>query len=519
MKHFISLATLIITAAAPVVFAASSFDTSHLPYTDVRTSHVAAVAISLLTKEGVIQGNPDGTFKPSALLNRAEFIKIVMGLTPGDSGPPSQPCFPDVPVDAWFADSVCRAKQEGIVQGNAREGVPPEQWLFEPARPVQYEEAVKILIGAYNLPVTPQEGEEWYVPYLRTADAQQLTLATIAAGDTLKRADMARLTARFLTHSEDSLDAFLASEAGVSTPDDVIENTETDGETEVQRVTTTMPPYERRPQFIELGIESPILASVIGGGAIEIVPEDKLVSIASINVYNGQGDFLGQAFREQASGHYFLHANKILSVPWSNTSIINIRGVSSAGGSISKYGEKVQIYRIYLWQGNSVVYDEGPFPAFQTAHVIPTSISNVGPETQELAPEHRAFLASFRFQGTGDLRLKNIMFSVEGENAPMPSDIWLSADGMEEAFQCQPEIARIACFDIPELMGTLKNGQRTLTLRGSIPFVSGNATMQLGIKEPGAPGTTGAIRWTDGVTDYDWVPFVAPVVKGTLFSK
>jgi hypothetical protein len=63
-------------------------------------------------------GNSTGNFGPDDLINRAEFTKILMEMD--YVGDPSQitgsDCFPDV-KDEWFAKYVCKAKTEEIIDG------------------------------------------------------------------------------------------------------------------------------------------------------------------------------------------------------------------------------------------------------------------------------------------------------------------------------------------------------------------------------------------------------------------
>ena len=130
----------------PLCASARNYAPVNLPYSDAPSDLSTAIAVSVLTDEGIVEGNPDGTFRPDALLNRAEFLKIAMGVLPEeDDDEYSLSCFPDVFSTAWYAQYVCRAKALGIVEGNQILGVPPHEWLFAPERNVQYVEALKIL--------------------------------------------------------------------------------------------------------------------------------------------------------------------------------------------------------------------------------------------------------------------------------------------------------------------------------------------------------------------------------------
>jgi len=74
-------------------------------------------AIQYLSDKNIIGGYPDGTFRPQNTVNRAELVKILVG---GKGATPTleqyHTCFPDVKKE-WFAPFVCYAKEHGWVSG------------------------------------------------------------------------------------------------------------------------------------------------------------------------------------------------------------------------------------------------------------------------------------------------------------------------------------------------------------------------------------------------------------------
>ncbi len=82
-------------------------------------------AISGLQERGIIGGYPDGTFRPDAPINRAELLKIVFKghtLTAAN-----RRCFSDINPDAWYAPYVCTAERRGIIDGYPDGTYKPEQ--------------------------------------------------------------------------------------------------------------------------------------------------------------------------------------------------------------------------------------------------------------------------------------------------------------------------------------------------------------------------------------------------------
>jgi len=111
-----------------VCFAASSFkDVGDYKYRE---------AIEVLFEKSIVKGYGDGSFKPEKLINRAEFLKIVLEAS-GEKSLEGENCFQDV-KNKWFAKYVCFAKKKGIVEGY-------EDGLFKPDRSINYVEALKII--------------------------------------------------------------------------------------------------------------------------------------------------------------------------------------------------------------------------------------------------------------------------------------------------------------------------------------------------------------------------------------
>ncbi|OIO54688.1 hypothetical protein AUJ46_02595 [Candidatus Peregrinibacteria bacterium CG1_02_54_53] len=110
-----------------ILFASAPSSSFALAFTDVRSGVTPyARAIEALKADGVIQGYDDGSFKPSLTINRAEFLKIILESRGGEFSGAN--CFPDV-YDAWFAPYVCTAKEEGIVEGYPDGTFRPEQTI------------------------------------------------------------------------------------------------------------------------------------------------------------------------------------------------------------------------------------------------------------------------------------------------------------------------------------------------------------------------------------------------------
>ncbi|MFA5799995.1 MAG: beta-propeller domain-containing protein [Candidatus Peribacteraceae bacterium] len=154
-------------------------------FSDIQVTTPYRTAIETLKEKGIISGYGDGTFRPGAQVNRAEFLKIVLegrGVfgTISISG-----CFPDVEKQ-WFARYVCQAESEGIVSGYP-------DGTFKPDKPISFVEAAKILSLAYKQQVR-NEGGEWYVPYVEALESGKAIPPSINALERkVQRGEMAEM--------------------------------------------------------------------------------------------------------------------------------------------------------------------------------------------------------------------------------------------------------------------------------------------------------------------------------------
>lgn len=217
------VATLSLVAfAAPALATASCYGHGSEDgwFPDVGGCFSSYPAIKYVREEGIVQGYPDGTFKPDAPINRAEFVKILAKASPG--WPPGDHCgaspkskyFSDVtyPANDWFSDYVCYATEEGWIDGY------PDN-TFRPGNLINYAEAAKIAANAYGLPFgTADEWDDrWYAPYTRALlDRHAVPPTTASYGSALTRGEMAEMIYRLET-GKTSMDWFasLGSESYV----------------------------------------------------------------------------------------------------------------------------------------------------------------------------------------------------------------------------------------------------------------------------------------------------------------
>ena len=141
---FLIVGTLMSLSASPV-WSGPGGSTLGTPTDVVGTAY--ADAATTLADLHIMNGYPDGTFRPSASLTRAEAITAVIralgldktarAISPGSD-------FADVPTDHWAAGYVTFGVQKGLVKG-----VSPG--VFAPGDSVTYAQAVALLLRMLDL--------------------------------------------------------------------------------------------------------------------------------------------------------------------------------------------------------------------------------------------------------------------------------------------------------------------------------------------------------------------------------
>ncbi len=87
-------------------------------YSDMKDAAWAADAVLYLSKNNIVSGYSDNTFKPNANITRAEFTKLVVKAFVGDISFDFAGNFKDISQSDWYADVVNTAYKEGIVSGD-----------------------------------------------------------------------------------------------------------------------------------------------------------------------------------------------------------------------------------------------------------------------------------------------------------------------------------------------------------------------------------------------------------------
>ncbi|MBT6143110.1 hypothetical protein HOH51_01210 [bacterium] len=253
-SKFISFALLLTLSLASTVsvFAQVSAAAQENPFLDISSSYVYYDSIKLLKDRGVINGYPDGTFKPNKGLSRSELTKIVVISSNIPTAELTQ-CFPDIDLTQWYAPYVCSAKAAGLVKGYV-------DGTFKPSREISRAESIKIVAEAENFDVSQDFTEtfidikeaDWFYRYANTAKSLGVLpfSSFLTAGVATTRAEFSEIYARSITLREATAAAAGQSPAATeSTPTDTSANTDQPAANTTDTIGTTEDPVQQAPEL------------------------------------------------------------------------------------------------------------------------------------------------------------------------------------------------------------------------------------------------------------------------------
>lgn len=166
------------------------------------TNHPYKKAIESLYDRGVISGYSDGTFKPDASINRAEFTKIVITSKFTDKAleicdPNQIYSFSDASRSEWYAAPLCVAVQHKIIGGYS-------DGTFHPERTINIAEAAKIVASTDILDAAghpagsiTESGGAWYQKFIDyISDRNARPSSAFPIDKTMTRGEMAEMMYR-----------------------------------------------------------------------------------------------------------------------------------------------------------------------------------------------------------------------------------------------------------------------------------------------------------------------------------
>lgn len=518
-------------------------------YEDGPWDRATDVAVSALTNIDVVHGNDDGTFAPERRLNRAEFVQIVMRLINSHSARLN--CFPDVAPSAWYADAICSAKAAGLVRGNAEVGVDEELWRFEPARDIQYEEAVKVLATLYAMPLSGDtEGDDWYVPYLKAASDATVDIKGLAAGDRITRGEMARLTIAFVAWSQDRLPELRNAESSSSTSSHSSSSISTSSSSRSSSMSSSSKSSSSSSvssvvgetvmsHVLVLGTVSPTLASTdlfsnsepVDVNGVTVTFAAPVPSIGSLLIYDENGVQIGTATAisgSQTQFHGSIGFGKLL-LPYREERMLSVKARLKSKDTGGVSGENIRVQTVAIegeGRWTSETYNSSSnetFPESETAFAKITGFANMGAAEGVVTNGLNRLLADFVVnadtpEAQHQIQLQDLEFTIEQAGGVTLSNVTIRNEDGSATSPCTVSSTTVLCLNIDAGVGTVDQSRR-IKLMGdvSIPGSANNPTLRLVLNQPGTSATSGDITWSDESTTFTWVDFGQPVFGGTIW--
>lgn len=154
------------------------------------------VAVGKLNAVGIMEGYPDGTFRPEGQITRAEFAKIAvlsLGLNDAAEVSKTNTIFTDVDAMHWAAGYINVAVDRGILKGYP-------DGSYRPSNPLSNAEAITILTRLLGLaPVVDKEGN-WPANYITRANMLGVLDGVVVSSNTnATRGNAAKMLVNTLT--------------------------------------------------------------------------------------------------------------------------------------------------------------------------------------------------------------------------------------------------------------------------------------------------------------------------------
>ena len=160
-----------------ITISSLSFQTA-FAFTDLSDTHPNYKAITNLEERGIIEGYPDGTFKADQTVNRVEALKIILlgaGIDTSTANGVAE--FTDTDLNAWYMPFINKAVSMKIVEGYPDGSFKPAQTinLVEALKVVQLANNIDLAGTVVSGdPYADAYANQWYSSYVQYAKDNNL---------------------------------------------------------------------------------------------------------------------------------------------------------------------------------------------------------------------------------------------------------------------------------------------------------------------------------------------------------
>lgn len=142
------------------------------PFSDLKIYDRNFDALVYLYDENIVNGYSDGTVRLDEGINRAELIKLLVEAEIGTPDAPDEDCFTDVSADEWYAPYICEAKDRGWIDGNPDGSFRPADLVnkAEAIKMLLNSQEVSLLAYLGEAPFEDTSVDDWYTIYIASAE-------------------------------------------------------------------------------------------------------------------------------------------------------------------------------------------------------------------------------------------------------------------------------------------------------------------------------------------------------------
>lgn len=148
MQHSTRFFSALVAASGFLVPAIAPGVLAQATYSDIE-GHWAQQCIQNLSQQGIVSGYPNGTFRPNAIINRAEFAALVNKAFPDVAAERSAINFQDVSADYWGQEAIQTAYRKGFLAGYPGR-------VFRPTQLIPRVQAFVALASGLDYPIPDQ---------------------------------------------------------------------------------------------------------------------------------------------------------------------------------------------------------------------------------------------------------------------------------------------------------------------------------------------------------------------------
>ena len=144
-KYFNATVVTVLVGSGAIVVGPNAEASTTFP--DVKPADYFYDAVNSLAERGVVNGFPDGTFKPNQSVTRGQAAVIIAGVLGLDTQNVKKPGFKDVTTANTYYGAIAALANAGIINGYP-------DGTYKPGEPVQRNHMAKIIANAFDLEPT-----------------------------------------------------------------------------------------------------------------------------------------------------------------------------------------------------------------------------------------------------------------------------------------------------------------------------------------------------------------------------